>query len=161
MTQAGPGGRRAQRRLLTRQPIELAMTPMIDVVFLLLIFFLATASFQRLELALPGGLASPPAQPPDGGAQLDPALERERFSDVDDIVVRMEYRGDNPAGLWFDQQPVESLDALENHLKRVVEIGLDVPVVVDPDPQVRLGETIQVFDLARRVGVSRVFFAVR
>jgi biopolymer transport protein ExbD len=96
-----------------------------------------------------------------GGAQLDPTLERELLSDVDDVVVRMEYRGENPAGLWLDQQPIESLDALENHLQRVVEIGLDVPVVVDPDPQVRLGETIQVYDLARRVGVSRVFFAIR
>ncbi len=161
MTGAGPGSRRVQRRLAARQPIELAMTPMIDVVFLLLIFFLATASFQRLELALPGGLASPAAEPLVGGAQLDPTLERELLSDVDDVVVRMEYRGENPAGLWLDQQPIESLDALENHLQRVVEIGLDVPVVVDPDPQVRLGETIQVYDLARRVGVSRVFFAIR
>jgi biopolymer transport protein ExbD len=161
MTGAGPGSRRVQRRLAARQPIELAMTPMIDVVFLLLIFFLATASFQRLELALPGGLASPAPEPLVGGAQLDPTLERELLSDVDDMVVRMEYRGDNPAGLWLDQQPIESLDALESHLQRVVEIGLDVPVVVDPDPQVRLGETIQVYDLARRVGVSRVFFAIR
>jgi biopolymer transport protein ExbD len=161
MTGSGPGSRRIRRRLAAREPIELAMTPMIDVVFLLLIFFLATASFQRLELALPGSLASPPAEPLVGGSQLDPTPERELLSDVDDMVVRMEYRGDEPAGLWLDQQPVESLEALERHLQRVVEIGLDVPLVVDPDPQVRLGETIQVYDLARRVGVGRVFFAVR
>jgi biopolymer transport protein ExbD len=37
-----------------RRP-DVMMTPMIDVVFLLLVFFLATASFDRLEQILPSG----------------------------------------------------------------------------------------------------------
>ena len=36
-----------------RTSLDNMMTPMIDVVFLLLIFFLTTASFQRLEKLLP------------------------------------------------------------------------------------------------------------
>ena len=38
--------------------IDAAMTPMIDVVFLLLVFFVWTASFQIIEQALPSQLVS-------------------------------------------------------------------------------------------------------
>ena len=40
-----------------RRPIEIVMTPMIDVIFLLLVFFLATSSFQLVELLMPSGVS--------------------------------------------------------------------------------------------------------
>ncbi|MEA1952290.1 MAG: biopolymer transporter ExbD, partial [Planctomycetota bacterium] len=36
-----------------RERLDVKMTPMIDVIFLLLIFFVCTASFQMLEEVLP------------------------------------------------------------------------------------------------------------
>ncbi len=44
--------------------VDSVMTPMIDVVFLLLIFFLTTASFQKLEKQLPAASASEPESSP-------------------------------------------------------------------------------------------------
>ena len=44
-----------------RSSMELKMTPMIDVVFLLLVFFLWTSSFDLPEFDLPSSLAEPPA----------------------------------------------------------------------------------------------------
>ncbi|GIW98073.1 MAG: hypothetical protein KatS3mg111_1406 [Pirellulaceae bacterium] len=35
---------------------DVAMTPMIDVIFLLLVFFLATSSFRAVEKLLPSGV---------------------------------------------------------------------------------------------------------
>ena len=40
--------------------LEVKMTPMIDVVFLLLIFFVWTSSFELPEFDLPSALAEPP-----------------------------------------------------------------------------------------------------
>ena len=40
---------------------DIPMTPMIDVVFLLLVFFVWTASFQLVENRLPGAIAPPTA----------------------------------------------------------------------------------------------------
>ena len=44
---------------LRRERIEVKMTPMIDVVFLLLVFFIWTSSFQIAEQSLSGDLALP------------------------------------------------------------------------------------------------------
>ena len=41
----------------TRRELEIKMTPMIDVVFLLLVFFVWTASFQAVEYLLPSSLS--------------------------------------------------------------------------------------------------------
>ena len=61
---------------------EAAMTPMIDVVFLLLIFFVWTSSFQAIEAVLPSQLTS--AGDPGRGSDL-PQEDFER------IVVRLVY----------------------------------------------------------------------
>ncbi|MFN5850466.1 MAG: ExbD/TolR family protein, partial [Pirellulaceae bacterium] len=54
-TRFGPGA--ASRR---QGALDLMMTPMIDVVFLLLVYFIATTSFQKPENQMPTGVAKPP-----------------------------------------------------------------------------------------------------
>ena len=44
-----------------QQSTELSMTPMIDVVFLLMVFFVCTASFKAAELVLPTRRPKPPS----------------------------------------------------------------------------------------------------
>ena len=44
-------------RRLQRRAVSLNMTPMIDVIFLLLVFFLATSSFQVVEKLLPSSVS--------------------------------------------------------------------------------------------------------
>ena len=61
------------------QPAELTIniTPLIDVVFLLLIFFMVTTSFSRenwLEVNLPQANAQAPEQP---GARIDVVVDRD------------------------------------------------------------------------------------
>ena len=52
-----------------QRDIAMSMTPMIDVVFLLLVYFLCTASFREPERVLPTPL------PPTGSATYNPAPE--------------------------------------------------------------------------------------
>ncbi len=52
-----------------RRRLEIQMTPMIDVVFLLLIFFIWTSSFQIAEYALQSNISDATGSAPaEGGA---------------------------------------------------------------------------------------------
>lgn len=129
---------------------EVAMTPMIDVVFMLLIFFVWTASFQVAELVLPSSLVT---QSGAGAVQLDPDLE-----DLDRVVVRVGWDGARPS--WaVNDMPLVSLGAVRQRLATVAAIKADLPVLVDPRPEVPLGHVIDVYDLARQAGFESVQFA--
>ncbi|MCA9240587.1 MAG: biopolymer transporter ExbD [Planctomycetales bacterium] len=127
-----------------------SMTPMIDVVFLLLIFFVCTASFQPVETLLPGDLLisgaglSAPVEP-------TPKLER--------IVLRANQRPDGAAQWSVNETPCEDLAALSTLLQSLAAIDGSLPVVIDPNRSVPLGEVVHGFDAARRAGFSDVRFA--
>ena len=144
-----------RRSLLTQQrgDLDATMTPMIDVVFLLLIFFVWTASFQIVERVLPGNVAqqagtaaAPPDQPPPPQA------------DFDEIVVRIFWREGRPA--WqVNDIPLPDRRSVVDRLRRIAEIQTEAPVILHPDPQVPLGDAIEIYDQARLAGFSKVAFA--
>jgi biopolymer transport protein ExbD len=134
----------------TRRPIEIAMTPMIDVVFLLLIFFICTASFQMVEDLLPAGLAvaggtSSPAQ-----VDAQPDLER---------VLVEATRADGQTRWIVNERPCDSLADVRRVLQTVVQIDPSLPVILDVAADVPLGDMINVYDLCRLVGFERIQFA--
>lgn len=135
-----------------RGSMELKMTPMVDVVFLLLVFFLWTSSFQLPEFDLPGSLAIPP-----GGLQ-DPSDDPPPPEAFDEVVIVVQQREDGVA-LSLNGQAVASVEALAAQLTEIVSLGAQPPVIVDPDPQVPVGLAVDVYDTARAVGLGRVLFA--
>lgn len=62
------------RRQHRNNPLELSMTSMIDVVFLLLIFFIVTTTFVRPERQLLSAIQVREKQAADSNANLDPAI---------------------------------------------------------------------------------------
>jgi biopolymer transport protein ExbD len=130
--------------------LDVKMTPMIDVVFLLLVFFVWTASFGIVERLLPSSLASLSGGP--GSRETDPEM-----LDFDVVVVRLELRDEQPIWTVNDHEQ-ESLQAVEETLSSVAAIKSDLPVVVDPQPTVPLGHVIDVYDISRRVGFDTVQF---
>jgi biopolymer transport protein ExbD len=130
---------------------EAAMTPMIDVVFLLLIFFLWTASFQAIETVLPSQLTATGAR----GAGDDLPQE-----DFERVVVRLVARG--AAVQWqLNGQAVANLAALEQRLGQLAGIKSDLPVVVDPTEDVPFGAVIDVYDVSLRAGLTNIQFTTR
>jgi biopolymer transport protein ExbD len=133
--------------------LKLELTPMIDCVFLLMVYFIWTSSFAIVEDVLPSRLsavtgtsANPIDQPPPPEA------------DFDNVVVRILYTGQEPA--WtVNGVPVGGLDELRGQLTTIANIKRDAPVVLHPDPEVHLGDVIEVYDVARLVGFDRVQFA--
>ena len=132
---------------------DVAMTPMIDVVFLLLVFFVWTASFQIVEMRLPSQL-SPLA---GSGQTADMELQEEDF---ESIIVRIQ-QDVNVVSWTVNDQPAASLNDVRVRLQRVAEIRLDVPVLIDPAELVALGNVLDVFDSARAAGFVNIQFTTR
>lgn len=135
---------------------DIPMTPMIDVVFLLLVFFVWTASFQIAEYRLPGAIAPPPASGQAAASSTTEPPPPE--ADYDQVVIRVRWQAGAPQ--WqVNDQPATGLAAVRELLARIAQIKADVPVVLHPDSTVPFGHVIDAYDIARQAGFSRVRFA--
>ena len=136
-----------------QRDLEIKMTPMIDVVFLLLVFFVWTASFRMVELILPSEVSVSAGSEPSEIIEPPP----EKF-DFENVVVRI--TGDDTAVAWsINETPVPNLQELSDRLQRIGKIKADAPVILHPDATVPLGEVIDVYDLSRIAGFATVQFA--
>jgi biopolymer transport protein ExbD len=132
--------------------MDVAMTPMIDVVFQLLIFFICTASFQLSEELLPTSLAIA------GGPTAAATIENE--ADLKRIVVRGESI-DGQTKWTVDDRSTPSLVEVEQMLRAAATTDRALPVVLDVGGDVPLGDMIDVYDLCRLADFERIEFAVR
>ena len=131
-------------RAASHDPPEISLTPLIDVVFLLLIFFMVSTTFERrseLRVELPE--ASAPAGPQD-----DRTIH---------VVI------DAGGGVHVEGRPLEDAQAgtLRSALADAAQ-GLDSPpVVISADARTPHQSVITVMDAARRTGLYRLSFAAR
>ena len=133
--------------------LNTAMTPMIDVVFLLLVFFVWTASFQVVEYLLPSEMSA------QMGTQDNTDQEPPPPSDFEDVVVRIGWDGSQPQ--WtINQQPLADVQAVGQQLETIAGVGVDATVILHPDPVVPLGVVIETYDVAKLAGFQNVSFAV-
>lgn len=136
-----------------RTPVDLQLTPMIDCVFLLMVYFIWSSSFNIAEEMLPSRL-SVATSGGTGTTTTTPPPE----ADFEDVVVRVLWQRGRPA--WtVNDSPVGSLLDLRGALAQISRIKRDAPVILHPDPEVPLGDVIDVYDLSRLVGFEKVQFA--
>lgn len=140
-----------------RTSLDNMMTPMIDVVFLLLIFFLTTASFQRLEKLLPSSVSAS-SDSTIGESQEPPPVPPQE--DIHDCVIKIR-RQENQIEYQWNGVRVESLEAIEQRLIGILKVRSDVPIIVDPDDSILAGEALGVYDLAKRAGASSLYMVAR
>jgi biopolymer transport protein ExbD len=136
-----------------RASVELQLTPMIDCVFLLMVYFLWSSSFAIVELSLPSELSAQ-----SGSGPASPDVPPPPEADFDRIVVRVLATESGPA--WqVNDSPVASFTELRTTLAAIARIKRDAPVVLEPDSAVPLGDVIDVFDLSRLAGLEKIQFA--
>lgn len=133
--------------------LEVKMTPMIDVVFLLLIFFVWTSSFETPEFDLPGAIAEVPAAGNTANTDQPPPVEA-----FDEIVVRLVIR-DGLTAIELSGERLASPEALRDRLSQIIAIGVQPPVIIDPEPEVTMEWTVKAYDIARSAGADRVLYA--
>lgn len=134
-----------------QRDFSVSMTPMIDVVFLLLIFFVCTANFRIAESVLPSPLeldGSRPAEQPSEIAETD----------LDRVVIEVEQHN-NALLLIINEQPCPSLVRLSKLLAALAQVDTTLPILLDIDGETPLGTTIEVYDRCRLAGFMRIQFA--
>lgn len=132
-TRRAPG----RRRSVAAPGIDL--TPMVDVVFLLVIFFMVSTTFITLETGLPVDL--PQAQ----SAQVQP-------SDLPTVTVTRDER----VFLAGAEVPIAELAVL---VQASLEATGLTTVVLRADESVRYGFVVEVMDLIKRAGAQRIAIA--
>jgi biopolymer transport protein ExbD len=133
---------------------KLNLTPMIDVVFLLLIFFVC-ASVGRIRESLMsidltrGEVESAQVVPPE-----PPPVE------AADVWLRLY---PSPAGdrtlVEMNRHEFADLGPLETALRELGELSPESPVVLDIDPDVPAGDVIRVDDACRAAGFQQINYA--
>lgn len=126
------------------------MTPMIDIVFQLLIFFICTASFQALESTLPTSLEAA------GSTAIDEPINFEQPTDR--VIVKLSLDSGRVAWVVNDQ-PYSTFREVHAVLRKVASIDNGLQVIVDADGAVPLGDVIDIYDLCRMAGFIKIQFA--
>ena len=127
--------RRQNRR---KSESEVNLTPMLDVVFIMLIFFIVTASFVKeagIEVNRPGAVT---------------AERKERAS----ILIAITESGE----IWVDKRAVD-VRAVQANIERMRAENPQGGVVIQADQNSRNGLLVQVMDAARMAGVKEISLA--
>jgi len=151
-----PKGRartRAGRRPPTGLSITVNLAPMIDMTFLLLIFFLVTTTFERAE-----GLLSARFPPTRGAAAVDLPLTP--------IVIRLAKTGPGHEEFsitidYFDVLPAnfEELSAALREIQQKPGFDTETPVVIVAGDDVPWDHVVGCWNAALRASCRKVAFA--
>lgn len=134
-----------------RTPLDLqtAMTPLIDVVFQLLIFFICASTGHLRELLLPTDFAAGAV-----GEQTAVAVEKP----LGEVWVRLSRDRDETV-MRVESLEFRDLPKLEQALRSLALAAVEIPVILDIDGAVPLGDAIGVYDACRAAGFRSISFA--
>ncbi|MBW2716309.1 MAG: biopolymer transporter ExbD [Deltaproteobacteria bacterium] len=127
-----------RRRDRRKNESEVNLTPMLDVVFIMLIFFIVTASFVKesgLEISRPGAAT---------------ATRKERGN----ILIAI---GANDQ-IWMNRRQVDPR-ALRANIERMHAENPQGSVIIQADKDAKTGLLVKVMDAARSAGVKSVSLA--
>ena len=121
---------------------EIDLTPMLDVVFIMLIFFIVTASFIKevgLDLNKPEGSDSP-----------------KTVQENENILIQIT----NDGLIFIDRRNVD-IRAVRANIERLHAENPEAPVIIQPHEDSTTEAMIHVMDSARQAGVYNVSLAAQ
>jgi biopolymer transport protein ExbD len=127
-----------RRRSKSQDEAEVNLTPMLDVVFILLIFFIVTASFVK-----------------ESGIDIDrPAAATAVRKERGNILVAI-----TPTGqIWIDRRQVD-VRAVRANIERLHAENPQGAVVIQADRESKNGLLVEVMDAAKLAGVETISIA--
>ncbi|MCA9090406.1 MAG: biopolymer transporter ExbD [Planctomycetaceae bacterium] len=128
-----------------------SMTPMIDVVFLLLIFFVVSAAGQPREELLPTELAA-------AGA-VEGANPEDRPPQQLDIWLKLRVAPEGGTVVDMNGTDYTDLEFLKGQLRTLAELDPANPVVLDVGTNVPYGDVVDIYDTCTAAGFARIEFA--
>lgn len=125
-------------RRVTDEEDEISLTPMLDIVFILLIFFIVTTSFVK----------EPGFEP------MRPLAETAELKQHGNILIAVSQRDT----IWMDKRRVQLSD-VEQLVESTVAESPESSAVIIADERASTGMVIDLMDRVRRAGVSGVSLA--
>ena len=129
----------------TKRELTINLTPLIDVVFLLLIFFMVSTTF-------------------DKQAQIEIKLPEAESSEIVDKDPEIISIGVNTEGKYYvnNEELLKSdADTLKRMLIKVSKNKTDLPVVISADGKAPHQSVVTVLDVASQLGMTQMTFATR
>ncbi len=134
----------------SRNDDDRTMTPMIDVVFLLLIFFVCASLGQVRESVLPSEL---------GGGVISSETPKDEHEIIERVTIALKStRGSNISFTVNDRQMPDRAQ-LKTWLKDLASVAPDSPVILDVGPNVLWGDVIDIYDICMAARFDTIFFA--
>lgn len=134
-----------------RMPIGLRMTPMIDIIFLLLTFFVLTAKFQEPEQVLQINVAKQPSRLVSTGSPLKIAVEKME----DGFLLKV---ANKPAIVLDERQPTDGLLLLGKQAQESLEINSYGSVELYCQDVVPWDVVVKVYDTLYALGLCEITF---
>ena len=128
------------------------MTPMIDVIFLLLIFFVCTANFTPPEGILSMNTALPEGM--TGGMTTEIVLPD--LVNHDTMLIQISF--DQKPHWQIEGNHCSSLHEVHNVLQAIHAINPDISVTIESSDAVPAENVIDICDICRLVGLSQIQF---
>lgn len=129
-----------RRHQQTDQETELDLTPMLDVVFIMLIFFIVTTSFVK-----------------ESGITVNtPQAQTAQRQESANILIGIHEAGD----IWIDGRPID-VRALKATVARLHAENPQGTVVVQSDAKADTGVLVKVMDQVRLAGIDKIAVAAR
>ncbi len=123
-----------------RRKVAINITSLIDVIFMLLLFFMITSTFLEqpgIKLELPTAKTSAPSEPQE-------------------YVLTVDKKGE----LFLNRQPV-ALAALEAEIRKALPKMKEGALVLKADQEISHGLVVRVMDLAKRGGVKKLIIGTK
>ena len=118
---------------------EIDLTPMLDVVFIMLIFFIVVASFIK-----------------EAGVEVNRPDDNQPDDPEDSTSILVEVASDNQ--IWMENRRVD-IRAVRANIQRLLAEDLEAPVTIKVEKGAEAGIVVDVADAARESGVAAVNWA--
>lgn len=127
--------------MTTEESPQVDLTPLIDVVFILLIFFILSASFQK-----------------ESSVEVDrPSASSSMVKEASKTLTVSVDRNNQ---IWF-KDSVVNLTQLQFQMKSVVAKKEKINTIINADKSVDTGTLVQIIDAIRLSGISNVAIATQ
>ena len=130
-------------RLRTAQESEdtgIDLTPMLDIVFIMLIFFVVTTSFVK-----------------ESGIEINrPTAQTSERVESGNLLIAITPQGD----IWLAGKAV-AIGAVRSHVERLHAESPESSVIIQGDSEAPVGLLVKVMDQVRLAGVTRMAIAAR
>lgn len=118
---------------------EIDLTPMLDVVFIMLIFFIVVASFIK-----------------EAGVEINRPDDNQQSDPKDSVSILVEVAADNQ--IWMENRRVD-IRAVRANIQRMLAEDPEAPVTIKVEKGAEAGIVVDVADAAREAGVGSVSWA--